>query len=74
MLRRNFIKATALTVGGFFILRRIPFAKHILPEEKEPVKPYRPVYHLHGHPRSGCASRPELAPFLEKGFAVTPYL
>jgi hypothetical protein len=73
MLRRNFIKATALSVGGFLIIRKIPFADEPAQDEKSAPKSFRPAYHLHGHPRSGCASRPEVAPFLEKGFSVTPY-
>ncbi len=75
MLRRDFIKAASLTAGGYLISRAIPFAAEFEPDEpeKKPIEPFRPVYHLHGHPRSGCASRPELAPFLEKGFAVMPH-
>jgi hypothetical protein len=49
------------------------FAVADIPEEKNRRPgPTARTCHLHGHARSGCASRPEIAPFLEKGLAILP--
>jgi hypothetical protein len=71
MLRRNFLKAAAMTLVGFLFARRIPLAESIAADEA-PKKRSGRIYHFHGHARSGCASRPELAPFLEKGISNIP--
>jgi hypothetical protein len=71
MLRRNFLKAAVMTLAGFLFARRIPLAESIAVEDT-PKKRAARAYHFHGHARSGCASRPELAPFLEKGISNIP--
>jgi len=73
MLRRDFIKSAGLTIGGVLVLNNLSFAENLLgPKTESSPKPR--VYHFHGHARSGCATRPELAPFLEKGFCMMPPL
>jgi len=73
MLRRDFIKSAGLAIGGTLILNNLSFAENLLgPKTESSPKPR--VYHFHGHARSGCATRPELAPFLEKGFCMMPPL
>ncbi|UCD17797.1 MAG: twin-arginine translocation signal domain-containing protein [Candidatus Zixiibacteriota bacterium] len=71
MLRRDFIKTTALTAGGIVVLGTI------LPEPagaaEKSVRPYiKRDYRLVGHARSGCATPPELTPFLENGGSMMP--
>lgn len=70
MLRRDFIKSSAFIAGGILFLPQIPHASE--PEENSPLHSRKKALNFHGHPRSGCASRPELAPMLEKGFAGMP--
>lgn len=73
MLRRDFIKSAGLAIGGALIINNLSFAdKFLEPETVSNPKPR--MYHFHGHARSGCATRPELAPFLEKGFCMMPPL
>ena len=73
MLRRDFIKSASLAIGGTLILNNLSFAENLLgPKTDSTPKPK--AYHFHGHARSGCATRPELAPFLEKGFCMMPPL
>jgi len=73
MLRRDFIKSAGLAIGGAMILDNLAFAEEFVAQEADSGRGPR-MYHFHGHPRSGCATRPELAPFLEKGFCVMPPL
>ena len=72
MLRRDFLKASSLVMGGMLILREIPSLED-RPEYTGNVKRFKPTYRFHGHARSGCASRPELAPLVESGIIATPF-
>lgn len=72
MLRRNFIKAASVVLGGILFINRLPSGMDEAPEDA-PKKSGGPIsYHFHGHPRSGCSTRPELAAMLGKGFSVIP--
>jgi hypothetical protein len=73
MLRRDFIRAAALALGGLVVATRIGFAEdNSGSKETSRKNEGRRTYHFHGHPRSGCASPPELAPLLEKGISNMP--
>jgi len=73
MLRRDFIKAGVLVGGGVILLHTIPFAHNFTPDQAQQVKE-RHRYRFHGHVRSGCATPPELAPYLEEGCSVHPLM
>jgi hypothetical protein len=71
MLRRDFIKSASIILGGTLFLDEFVFA--IDDEKARTVSNNQSRnYHLHGHARSGCATRPEIAPFLEKGISLMP--
>lgn len=75
MLRRNFIKSAFMTIGGILVLGRIPmactFEKINSGNLNRTLSKSRLT--LHGHRRSGCASRPELAAAFEDGYNVLPF-
>lgn len=71
MLRRDFLKTGVIIGGGVLLLHSIPLAQGEMTEpEHKRVGARR--YHLHGHARSGCATPPELMPFLEGGCTIHP--
>ena len=72
MLRRNFVKAMTFAVGGFLLIDDLAFGTEEQPEEIPKTVSGPIIYHFHGHPRSGCSTRPELAAMLGKGFSVIP--
>jgi hypothetical protein len=72
MLRRNFIKAATIALGGVLFINRLPSGMDETPEDTTKLSGAPRSYHFHGHPRSGCATRPELAAMLGKGFSVIP--
>ncbi|RKX27934.1 MAG: hypothetical protein DRP46_09365 [Candidatus Zixiibacteriota bacterium] len=72
MLRRDFIKASAITFGGIVIAREVLLSSPLVMTEQRNKKSGKTVYHLHGHARSGCASPPELQPMLENGIMSLP--
>jgi hypothetical protein len=72
MLRRNFIKAAAVALGGVLLINRLPSGMDEIPENPPKQSGAPRSYHFHGHPRSGCSTRPELAAMLGKGFSVIP--
>jgi hypothetical protein len=72
MLRRNFVKAMTIAAGSFLLIDDIPFAASESPEDTTRPGTAPVTYHFHGHPRSGCSTRPELAAMLGKGFSVIP--
>lgn len=72
MLRRDFLKASSLVMGGMLILGEIPS----LEDRGNPgrdIRRFKPTYRFHGHARSGCASPPELAPLVESGIIAMPF-
>ncbi|UCD94411.1 MAG: hypothetical protein JSU69_11725 [Candidatus Zixiibacteriota bacterium] len=72
MLRRDFLKASSLVMGGMLILREMPN----LEDRRNPgegIRRFKPTYRFHGHLRSGCASPPELAPLVESGIMAMPF-
>jgi len=73
MLRRDFIKTSCLCFGGVLMMHNALFAAPSRDEKHDRAKGRRPVYHLHGHARSGCASPPELQPLIENGIMALPY-
>ncbi len=73
MLRRSFLKTGVIVGGGVMLLHSIPFAQSMATEpEQRRSGPHR--YHLHGHARSGCATPPEQAMFLEGGCSIHPLI
>ena len=72
MLRRDFIKTSAITFGGIIIAHEALLSAPLVVTEQKIKKSGKTIYHLHGHARSGCASPPELQPMLENGIMALP--
>ncbi|MEW5925659.1 MAG: hypothetical protein AB1746_16880 [Candidatus Zixiibacteriota bacterium] len=73
MLRREFIKASFITFGGVVLAQNALMSMPLTDTNRNKRKAGRPVYHLHGHARSGCATPPELQYILENGIASLPF-
>jgi hypothetical protein len=71
MLRRRFIKISSVTLGGLITLAHLP-SLAVDTNSGKTLKKRTRFYHLHGDARSGCASPPELAGFLENGISNIP--
>lgn len=74
MLRRDFIISSSLTFGGLLFAGRLLFADSSGNRRKTLIRIKQSSRVLRGHPRSGCASPPELAPMLEHGITEFPLL
>jgi hypothetical protein len=72
MLRRDFLRASSMAMGGLLILREIPSPGNRRIRGGGMKRP-KPIYRFHGHARSGCASPPELAPLVENGITALPF-
>ena len=72
MLRRDFVKTSFLAFGGVLLMHSAFAMSPSAADGNEIIKKRRPVYHLHGHAHSGCASPPELMPMLEQGIMSLP--
>jgi hypothetical protein len=70
MLRREFIRNAGVVVGAGVIIYSVPGAFEFKAAREKSVR--RSNLHFHGHPRSGCASRPEIVPLLENGITAFP--
>ena len=58
MLRREFIKVSSITLGGFIAVSHLP-SLAIGKNSGKASKTRNRFYHLHGDARSGCATPPE---------------
>ncbi|HHI02738.1 MAG: hypothetical protein DRP51_03560 [Candidatus Zixiibacteriota bacterium] len=74
MLRRNFIKSAFVAIGGVLVIGRVPMADTFEKVNSGYLvgRLSKPRLTLHGHRRSGCATRPELAAVFEDGCGVLP--
>jgi len=67
--RRDFLKLSSLLAAGAVVA--LSSASEVLAWNAEPPAD-KPIYRLHGHSRSGCAFRPELADLWAGGGAQLP--
>jgi hypothetical protein len=72
MLRRDFIKAGLVSLGGMIVFGGALSADAVADDKPENYGGKRKL-NLHGHRRSGCASRPEMSSAFEYGFSTTPF-
>ncbi len=67
--RREFMKLSSILAAGAVVA--LSSASEVLAwGEKQPSA--RPIYHMHGHSKSGCAYRPELVDLWNGGGAQLP--
>lgn len=67
--RREFLKLSTVLAAGAVVT--LSSAGEVLSWNAEPPID-KPIYRLHGHSRSGCAFRPELADLWAGGGAQLP--
>ncbi len=72
MLRRDFIKAGLVSLGGMIVFGGA-LSADAFAGDKSGNNGGKRKLNLHGHRRSGCASRPEMSPAFESGFSTTPF-
>jgi hypothetical protein len=72
MLRRDFIKTGLISIGGIIAFGGILSADTVTDNESENFGGKRRM-NLHGHRRSGCASRPKMSSAFEHGFSTSPF-
>ncbi len=70
MLRRDFVKLSALTFGGIILAGNFVFAG---PEKKHEIKkPSAKILNLQGNAGAGCATSPDVCLAMEHGLNATP--
>jgi hypothetical protein len=70
MLRRDFIKAGSIFIGGMVLLREIPLADSDI-QRGHPSSNRPPHIWHHGQRRCGCATPPEKQALMEWGLYGT---
>lgn len=68
MLRREFIKSTSLTLGGFLLAGHVAIGKPGRENNNRKIARAK-IYRLHGHARSGCATPPHYLETIEHGLS-----
>jgi hypothetical protein len=71
MLRRNFIRTALIAFGSTFFIGTIPAGGRNRKAVADPTRRGRTLP-FNGHPRSGCATRPELSDLLYGGIMNIP--